>query len=299
MSLRSSIRNGLRPWMRSYPQIKKWLGVADRSIDQVRHSVATHLPMIIKPVIRNVTVAITAHCNLRCVGCRYGRDFMVGSQLPWPVMKDLLTDAKALGVEVVRLYGGEPLLHPDLPRMIEYCTELRLATYITTNGILLKDKIDVLYKAGLRDITIGFYGNGQQYDDYVQRRNSFERMEEGFAAVRDRYGLNVNIRMNWLLMRPTCNPESLSAAWDLAQRYDMKFQVDLIQYSLPYFSEGHERELQFSAEDKPAINQIVNELVVLKQHHPDVFSPSLNSVKSIPGSLLKRRICGFRVMLTT
>jgi MoaA/NifB/PqqE/SkfB family radical SAM enzyme len=212
---------------------------------------------------------------------------MVGSQLPWPVMKDLLTDAKALGVEVVRLYGGEPLLHPDLPRMIEYCTELRLGTYVTTNGILLKDKINVLYKAGLRDITIGFYGNGQQYDDYVQRRNSFERMEEGFEAVRDRYGLNVNIRMNWLLMRPTCNPESLSAAWDLAQRYNMKFQVDLIHYSLPYFSEGHDRELQFSAEDKPAINQIVKQLVVLKQHHPDVFSQSLNSIKSIPDWLIK------------
>jgi MoaA/NifB/PqqE/SkfB family radical SAM enzyme len=212
---------------------------------------------------------------------------MTGSQLPWSVMKDLLGDAKALGVEVVRLYGGEPLLHPDLSKMIEYCTELRLGTYVTTNGILLKEQIDTLYRAGLRDITIGFYGNGEKYNKYVQRRNSFERLDEGLETVRHRYGLDVHMKMNWLLMRPTCNVESLYAAWSTAQQYKMRFQIDLIHYSLPYFSEGNDRELQFRPEDEASIRTIVDELIILKRRHPDVFNQSLSSIKSIPDWLLK------------
>lgn len=44
MSLRSSIRYGLKLWVRNYPHVKKGLGMADHSIDQVRHSVATASP---------------------------------------------------------------------------------------------------------------------------------------------------------------------------------------------------------------------------------------------------------------
>jgi molybdenum cofactor biosynthesis enzyme MoaA len=122
--------------------------------------------------------------------------------------------------------------------MIEYCTELRLGTYVTTNGILLKEQIDTLYQAGLRYITIGFYGNGEKCNKYVQRKNSFERLDEGLETVRERYGLNVHMKMNWLLMRSTCNVESLYAAWNTAQEYKMRFEIDLIHYSLPYFFRG-------------------------------------------------------------
>jgi molybdenum cofactor biosynthesis enzyme MoaA len=45
---------------------------------------------------------------------------MRGHSLPWPIVKDLLDDAKKLGIWNIRLYGGEPLLHQDLPRIVEY-----------------------------------------------------------------------------------------------------------------------------------------------------------------------------------
>lgn len=67
----------------------------------------------------------------------------------------------------------------------------------------------------------------------------------------------------------------------------MRFEIDLIHYSLPYFSEGNDRELQFRPEDEPSIREIVDELIVLKQRHPDVFNQSLRSIKSIPDWLLK------------
>ena len=114
-------------------------------------------------------VAVTANCNARCVGCRYGRDFMPGHQLGWEMTRDLLDDARAGGVSWVRFYGGEPLLHPDLPKMVAHARKVGMLPYVTTNAILLGKKFDELYAAGLRDVTVGFYGVGDAYDTYVQR----------------------------------------------------------------------------------------------------------------------------------
>ena len=52
------------------------------------------------------------------------------------------------GSTTVRLYGGEPLLHRDLPKMVEHAVALGLRVDVSTNGILLKEKVDDLYGAG-------------------------------------------------------------------------------------------------------------------------------------------------------
>src|SRR5262249_34533911 len=157
-------------------------------------------------------------------------------ELPLPMMRDLLDDAAGLRVRSVRIYGGEPLLHRDLPAMVEHAVKLGLRTYVTTNGVLLDEKIDALYQAGLRGCTFGYYGSGRAYDDYVARPGNFARLERSIAAVRDRYGSGIGLRMNWLLMRPTCSVAAVDAAWRFAERYRTPMQVDLVHYSLPYFS---------------------------------------------------------------
>lgn len=212
---------------------------------------------------------------------------MTGSQLSWTVIRDLLDDASEAGFASVRLYGGEPLLHPDLPKMIEHCSKLRLKAYVTTNAVLLEKRIDELYGAGLRSISIGFYGTGQEYDDYVQRRNQFTAVERSVGAIRARYGDKVSLQLNWLLSRPTCTISALENAWDFAQRYRMRVQVDLVHYSLPYFTEGPERQLQFRAEDAPRILEITHRLLSLQRDHPEGFHHSEMGLRSIPDWLLK------------
>ena len=73
----------------------------------VQHSTATVLPQIIQPDPHEIYVTLTADCNLRCQGCRYGREFMHGHQLPWATVRDLLDDCKKLGIRNIRLYGGD------------------------------------------------------------------------------------------------------------------------------------------------------------------------------------------------
>ena len=170
--------------------------------------------------------------------------------------------------------------------MIRYCRELGLKPLLTTNGVALASRIDSLFDAGLRDISIGFYGRGASFDEYTQRPGRARKIEEGVAAVRNKDGDQVQMQINWLLRRQTCNLQSLSDAFAFARKYDTTLQVDLVHYSLPYFTEGPDRFLQFRPEDRPTIGVVVAELLRLKAEYPDIIRQTPEGIRSMPDWLL-------------
>ena len=64
---------------------------------------------------------------------------MPGSQLPWEIAKQMLEDAAELGYSSIRLYGGEPLVHPDLNRIIDLSVRLGINPWVTTNAMGLEN----------------------------------------------------------------------------------------------------------------------------------------------------------------
>jgi len=286
-TLRTQITRLVLPALRKHPHLKALARNLDSYYDLARHTTAAVLPQIIQPDPREIFVTLTANCNLRCIGCKYGRDFMPGSQLPFTLVRDLLEDCSAFGIRNVRLYGGEPLLYKELTQVVQQAVNLGLHPWLTTNGILLKEKIDELYSAGLRTISIGFYGTGEDYNAYVQRPEKYAQMERGVAYLRERYGMNIDLTLGWLLMRPTCSLDAVREMWRVAEQYSAPVIVSLIHYSLPYFTEGPNRELQFRDEDRAAIEEVVAELIHFKQLRPEMLRQSLMSLRSIPDWLLK------------
>jgi sulfatase maturation enzyme AslB (radical SAM superfamily) len=105
--------------------------------------------------------------------------------------------------------------------------------------------------------------------------------------VRQRFGSDMHMQLNYLIMRPSCSLEALEAAWALAERYDMTFRTDLIHYSLPYFTEGPDKILQFMPGDRPNIERFVAELLCLKIKYPRRFVESVVGIRSIPDWLEK------------
>ena len=99
--------------------------------------------------------------------------------------------------------------------------------------------------------------------------------------------MKIGLRMNWLLMRPSCSVAALHEAYRYVEKYNFPMRVDLIHYSLPYFTEGPEKMLQFCAEDLPAIREVTKELVRLKLAQPELIDQSAVSLASIPDWLLK------------
>jgi len=276
----------LRPLLAGHPGTERFLRGADQGLSRLHHGLARAVPALIRPQPRQLTIAITAACNLRCIGCRYGRDFMVGERLELDTVRAVLDDGHAAGVGRVRFYGGEPLLHPDLPEMIRHASGLGLEVYVTTNGVLLENRIDELVAAGLSWMSIGFYGTGAKYDDYTQKDGRFARLERSLEVVRERYGKRLAIQLNWTVLRPTCNLAALAEAWDFARRFDLLFHLDLYMHTNPFFTDGPERELAFREEDRPAVQAVADELCRLKTAEPERFPHSLAFLRSVPDWLI-------------
>jgi MoaA/NifB/PqqE/SkfB family radical SAM enzyme len=264
----------------------------DRSADLVHHKVAQVIPQVIQPQPRSLFITVTANCNFACKGCHYGRDFMTGHQLPLDIVLRLLDDAKEVGLSI-RFYGGEPLAHKDLPKMIAHAEQLGLKHWITTNGLLLKNRIDELYEAGAREISLGYYGGSAAvYDAYVQRVGAHKRVEEGVAYTREKYGDKIALNLAWLLMRPTCTSDAISELWLFAKQYRMPIYVNLVHYSLPYFLQPgqagwEEYALNFTPSDRPRLEEVVAELIRLREQDPELLPQPLVGLRSIPDWLIK------------
>jgi len=110
--------------------------------------------------ITDLRVSITDRCNYKCVYCRTGQSGAQYSELSTADYLRLIRCFVSLGIEKVRLTGGEPLLRRDLPHIVHELASWRtpsgepLDIAITTNGHLLESLAEPLKAAGLSRITV-------------------------------------------------------------------------------------------------------------------------------------------------
>ena len=101
--------------------------------------------------ITDLRVSVTDRCNYRCVYCRTGNEGAQYAELPIADYARIIRVFVSLGIEKVRLTGGEPLLRKGLVELIEEISRLdpKLDIALTTNGHLLEDLAASLHNAGL------------------------------------------------------------------------------------------------------------------------------------------------------
>src|SRR4051812_738522 len=109
-------------------------------------------------VHNNLRISVTDRCNLRCSYCM-AEDvvFMDRNELlSFEEIAHFVRAAVPLGIDKVRLTGGEPLMRRDMPRLVSLLSAIDgiRDVGLTTNGILLADQAQALYDAGLRRINI-------------------------------------------------------------------------------------------------------------------------------------------------
>jgi MoaA/NifB/PqqE/SkfB family radical SAM enzyme len=103
-------------------------------------------------------MVVIRRCNLSCGYCsEYDK---TSDPVPVEVLEAQLRRLKELGTFGISLTGGEPTLHPELPRLIRTCRELRFyRTGMITNGFLLRPElIETLNQAGLQKMQISIDG---------------------------------------------------------------------------------------------------------------------------------------------
>jgi len=126
-------------------------------------------------------VEVTTACNFWCKHCyREAGPGVKGFAINVPKLKRALTALKAKGLNVIELTGGEPLLHPEIHQIINFCTSNFDVTTLLTNGFYVtKDFVETLgpYPTPVTLITaVSFYGtNPRTHDKFTGVNKSFKR----------------------------------------------------------------------------------------------------------------------------
>jgi cyclic pyranopterin phosphate synthase len=150
--------------------------------------------------LRDLRISVTDRCNFRCVYCMpkevFGKDYAFLPRRELLSFEEIERAARVfvgLGVEKIRLTGGEPLLRKDLEYLVERLAKLRtprgedVELTLTTNGSLLSRKAQLLRNAGLKRITVSL----DSIDEAV-----FQRMNGvGFPAALVLEGIDAALRV--------------------------------------------------------------------------------------------------------
>jgi GTP 3',8-cyclase len=157
-------------------------------------------------VIHDLRVSVTDRCNYKCVYCRTGEH---GAQYPELGIDEYLRLIKLfvnLGIEKVRITGGEPLLRLGLIELIEELARLQtpkgepLDLALTTNGHLLDKLAQPLKSAGLNRVTVSMDAVDEPTFERITRvPGSFKKVVAGVRAAREA-GLTP-LKINCVLLR--------------------------------------------------------------------------------------------------
>ena len=138
--------------------------------------------------LRNLRISVTDRCNLRCQYCMPERDYV------WLPRRDILDFEEVgrlvgvftdLGVERLRLTGGEPLVRRDLPRLVSILASKSQVRdlALTTNGVLLDQQAETLRAAGLHRVTVSLDTLRRDRFRDLTRFDELERVLSGIAAA--------------------------------------------------------------------------------------------------------------------
>ena len=141
-------------------------------------------------VVRKLRISVTDQCNFRCIYC------MPAGPIDWLPRSELLTFEEiarvaricvGMGVEKIRLTGGEPLARREVERLVALLAAIPAlqSLSMTTNGYFLPQKAKALRAAGLQSLNISLDTLRPERFLTLTRRDYFGRVMEGIEAARE------------------------------------------------------------------------------------------------------------------
>ncbi|KAA0272479.1 MAG: GTP 3',8-cyclase MoaA [Acidobacteria bacterium] len=181
--------------------------------------------------ISDLRVSVTDRCNFRCQYC------MPADGLPWLDREEVLSFEEierlvallaGLGIEDVRLTGGEPLVRRDFPRLVAMLAAvdgLRDLS-LTTNGYLLERDAAALVDAGIGRVNVSIDSLARDRFFQITRRDALPRVLRGLEAIAAHERVRP-IKVNAVAMRDFTERE-VAAFVELARASD--YQVRFIEF---------------------------------------------------------------------
>ena len=139
--------------------------------------------------IVNLRISVTDRCNFRCTYCMPADnvEFMDRTNLlSFEEIHRVVTVASGLGINRIRLTGGEPLMRKDLPTLIKMINEVEGINDVamTTNAFFLKDQAQSLKDAGLKRLNVSLDALDPEKFRDVNRRDCLQAVLDGLDTAR-------------------------------------------------------------------------------------------------------------------
>lgn len=140
-----------------------------------------------KKIPISVTFTATWHCNLNCVHCSAEINNQKTDKLDTPRFLKLLDEMEEAGVVKIGITGGEPLMRPDMPEIIDKCHEKNFVSSMVTNSWLVAKHIETLKKVSL--VMLSLDGD-EIINDEIRGKGNWEKFQE---AVKIAQANKINI----------------------------------------------------------------------------------------------------------
>ena len=140
-------------------------------------------------------ISLTDNCNLRCSYCMPEGKISDIHYLPVETVLKCVESAVCLGITNFRLTGGESLIYPDIEKLITKMRNVSGVNFIgiTTNGVFLSEKADVLKMAGTDSINVSLDTVDSDEFRKITGRNCLKNVIDGIdAALDSRIKLKIN-----------------------------------------------------------------------------------------------------------
>ncbi len=181
--------------------------------------------------ITDLRVSVTDRCNFRCQYC------MPADGLPWLEREEILSFEEierlvrilvSVGIEDVRLSGGEPLVRREFPRLVSMLSPIEglQDLSLTTNGYLLERDAAALVDAGIQRVNVSIDSLARDRFFQITRRDSLPQVMRGLEAIASHPEVHP-IKVNAIAMRDFTEHEVLRFC-DFARSTD--YQVRFIEF---------------------------------------------------------------------
>ena len=169
-------------------------------------------------------ISLTDACNLRCFYCMPDEhyDFTPAEHLMRPAEIESIAQVfVGLGVNKIRLTGGEPMARKDFGDILLRLAKLPVSLHITTNATLLDKHIEALKAANISDINISLDTLSAKRFQYLTRRDKFKlTMDNIQLAIEEGF----HVKINMVVMKGVNDDEILDfVAWTRDQPIDVRF----------------------------------------------------------------------------
>jgi len=146
-------------------------------------------------------ISLTDNCNLRCFYCMPEEEYEFAPASKLMQKDEIETLAKifvSLGVNKIRLTGGEPLIRKDAAEIIKTLSKLPVKLTLTTNGSRLHEFVDILDESGVHSLNISLDTLQSERFQLITKRNQFEKVFDNIRLLLKR---DFHVKVNMVVMK--------------------------------------------------------------------------------------------------